>query len=446
MKINIKAANGKFVTAEYGGGIDTRIEWRIALYANRDEARGFETFDLVQNSDGSVSFQCYDPNYYISAELGGGSYLRTNATVIGPWEKFYIMENKFILCWNENNYVTAELGQGDDTRLVANRIIPGSWETFEFVGLHPPIKEPTREEIFTAQITFQGIEVNLPRFGGIIPWFEPFFASLNPEERQEIYKVKRNIKDKVINLAVSYEYTKHHGYTYFVQPGRDFYRDGLDLLNKLITEIKNEGFYIWLMMAGDGQGNGPEYNDPVGHTYGHNFLMNNLQRVLSATYENRKFIVYIPGYDGVFGPEKRLWAPEQVISYCRYIRSLIGDEGYAGFEFAAPYIHLGEGQSDYQNSRLDNMDLILLEHPYPFNQNGVWQPAARMLGRDYIRPKEQVGDNSPPFYLINGTPRGPFIVNSFEGRLYNFVRRQADVLDMNNDRLYRKSLGFKYIG
>jgi hypothetical protein len=58
------------------------------LIANRASAGPWETFQLVSNGDGTVSFLATVNNRYVTAENGGAQPLIANRTAIGPWEKF----------------------------------------------------------------------------------------------------------------------------------------------------------------------------------------------------------------------------------------------------------------------------------------------------------------------------------------------------------------------
>lgn len=90
MKINLKF-NNLFVCAEQGGGLDTRSAPEPpALIANRTEAGEWETFDLEDSPDVvDGKFLKTSGGYYVTAEGGGGSLVRTNSTESGVWETFF---------------------------------------------------------------------------------------------------------------------------------------------------------------------------------------------------------------------------------------------------------------------------------------------------------------------------------------------------------------------
>src|SRR5215813_9754935 len=87
MKIAL-TVNGKYVSAEQGGGIDTRVtSYPPALTASRTEIGAWETFETEKVDDLHVALKTCD-GFYVTAEGGGGSYLRTNERARGVWETF----------------------------------------------------------------------------------------------------------------------------------------------------------------------------------------------------------------------------------------------------------------------------------------------------------------------------------------------------------------------
>jgi hypothetical protein len=78
-------SNGQYVAAENAGA--------AALIANRASAGAWETFQLVRNSDGTVSLRATVNSRYVAADNGGASPLIANRTSIGQWEKFDLVTN-----------------------------------------------------------------------------------------------------------------------------------------------------------------------------------------------------------------------------------------------------------------------------------------------------------------------------------------------------------------
>src|SRR5262245_56668136 len=88
MKIALKASNGYWVAAEGGGGIDPRLDRHVvALSANRTEIGPWETFEVEQIDPSHVALKTCD-GFYVTAEGGGGSYVRTDSKEVGIWETF----------------------------------------------------------------------------------------------------------------------------------------------------------------------------------------------------------------------------------------------------------------------------------------------------------------------------------------------------------------------
>ncbi len=139
--IVLKAANGLFVSAEFGGGIDPRNNpGAVALTASRTVAGPFEQFAVVRNDDGSVSLRT-SVGTLLTAEGSGGSFLRTDAAQIGPWERFELVtvdKGIAIRCADRLHWLCAEVFS-PRKELNATRTAIGPWETFAIDGLAPPV-------------------------------------------------------------------------------------------------------------------------------------------------------------------------------------------------------------------------------------------------------------------------------------------------------------------
>jgi hypothetical protein len=122
------AANNDYVTAENAGA--------SPLIANRTAIGAWESFDLINNADGSVSFRAHANNMYVCADNAGASPLIANRTAIGAWESFTLVHNSngtISLQSHANNmYVTAE--NAGASSLIANRTAIGLWEQFTLVN------------------------------------------------------------------------------------------------------------------------------------------------------------------------------------------------------------------------------------------------------------------------------------------------------------------------
>ena len=77
----IKSAfNNNYVSAEDQGA--------SPLIANRTAAKGWETFDVINNPDATISFRSSANNKYVTADLNENTKLIARATTIQAWEKF----------------------------------------------------------------------------------------------------------------------------------------------------------------------------------------------------------------------------------------------------------------------------------------------------------------------------------------------------------------------
>lgn len=113
------------------------------LTANRTEYGGdWEGFELVNNSDGTVSLRSHYNSLYVS--VAGDSKLYASANSIGANEKFYVAAkgNGFTLRSKATGlYVSADQNIG--SVLICNRESTDNWETLRFTGVSPATTTPT---------------------------------------------------------------------------------------------------------------------------------------------------------------------------------------------------------------------------------------------------------------------------------------------------------------
>ena len=103
------------------------------LVANRNSFGGaWETFTIVNNSDGTVSLKSSINNKYVCAVIDEENQLLARSSSIGTWEKFYLIRTssgKFALkSYANNKFVSADQNNGNV--LYANRDSAATWETF----------------------------------------------------------------------------------------------------------------------------------------------------------------------------------------------------------------------------------------------------------------------------------------------------------------------------
>lgn len=303
----------------------------------------------------------------------------------------------------------------------------------------PPV--PNREQVCRVHTTFQGLTVATAQFGSL-PWFGAALSWLTPQDRQAVYAAKRAAGDTHCELVLSGSYTEP-GQAYQNIPGRDLSSD-LSALVALVDEIVRAGFTPMLFLAGDGQSNpAGGYNDPVGQTYGHQWLMAHLSAVTESLGDLCAYVLFLPGFDGIFYG----WDPAQVAAFGVRFRELLPN-GYLGIEFNTGHLPVGNGPGDYApGGPMQAYDVIVCEFDRPLTQDSTWQIAARLLGPAYRRPAEEpAGDDpTPPFYLKDGTPRGPYFTVAYEYDTYYWVRG-LPASEVDASRAYLRAIGFSEVG
>lgn len=313
----------------------------------------------------------------------------------------------------------------------------------------PPI--PTRDDVCRVLIGFQGVTIQSQEFGAF-PAFGPETSSLNDEDLRSYFDQIAALGWTHVEFAVSWNY-RSNTYQYPV-PGRDLSQNLPELKRRIVMAIRR-GFKAALFCAGDGEGYGPGYNDPVGWTFGRQWLMNNFQRIYDAmgpTAESqedcRPFMVFLPGYDGT---DSYAWVtPENVVNWWNFARHIIdrGGVGYLGQEYSIGHCQIGgrwDGEATYVDGPGRALDVILQEFPASppmptANPNDVWQMCGRMV-HPYHRDPDQIDDPTPPYYLRQGTPRGPYYYVAFEYDTYNWVRGQVTSAQVESDRQYLRARG-----
>lgn len=335
----------------------------------------------------------------------------------------------------------------------------------EYHALHdvkPMPPPPTRDQILSARGSFQGLTVDTQQYGRL-PWFDPFLGSLAlPADRQAVYAAKLAAGQRRLTLALSYAYREAAPNVYQNIPGRDFSKD-LPALHALMVEAIMAGCYIDLRLAGDGRSRPDRtYNDPVGDTYGCEWLFENAARIHAALADLDPYIVWVPGFDGVFCKPNYPWTPDEVKRWWLLMRSLVGPSGYVGIEWGVGICDLGDGEATYRSAAGQALDVVYLELPCPPSHTGapkpggdgydgddLWQVAKRLLGPAYRRPADQPPGDDPGSMdsrLSCRTPRGPFYVLPDEFRTYDWVRNRCTAADVEQDRAYFASLGFPHLG
>lgn len=311
---------------------------------------------------------------------------------------------------------------------------------------NPPLKVPTRDQLCAVKMSFQGLTFDTPSYGKVW-WWETLAWWPSKADRAAAYAAKRAAGDThcILDLSGCYKEGIPGSYN---DVGADWSQN-LGGLVALAREAIAEGFYVDLRLAGDGRskpknpdGSYP-YNDPVGMTYGYEWLMENFPRIAEAFRPLYKYIVFVPGYDGIFYS----WEPQQVQAFGRLFRSIFPD-GVLGLEFNTGHIPLGEGGGDYlPGGRMADYDVIYGEfNPFNYHEDSTWQVVGRMVS-PYRRPWDQPANDDPhaPFYLGTPNPRGPWFFIAFEILTYIWTRGQVDAAGVAAYRKYFADMGCRYV-
>jgi hypothetical protein len=133
----IRASNGRWVSANYGGYV----------VADRTVIGPWEKFYLVDlgNTDSEYHWALVaSNNQIVSADLTKGARLVANRNGVGPWEEFQIFGttgcggdcDDVMKARSTGKYVSADLTLGGV--LIANRDRSLEWETFSMWPVSPP--------------------------------------------------------------------------------------------------------------------------------------------------------------------------------------------------------------------------------------------------------------------------------------------------------------------
>lgn len=321
-----------------------------------------------------------------------------------------------------------------------------------------PTPPPTRDQVIAVRAGFQGQTAQTQQYGSF-PVFGPETTSLNDADLNAYCAQLASNGWTHGEIAISWQYDEP-GFLMPV-PGADLTENLPELARRIVLMLQHFKV-VMLFLAGDGRSNPPnttgpwQYNDPVGHTYGCEWLMANFPRIAAYLQSGNpygdltKYILFSPGYDGVFygwgnAGEPDL-QPQRVIDFGNLFRQCL-PQGYLAIEHTPGNIPVGEGGSDWVvGGPMMNYDVVLSE--FFFWQPGtpagdqVWQIVAR-LNRPYNRPADQPAndDPHPPFYLAYDTPRGPVSYVPFEYATYQWTRGQVSAQTVQQLRDYFYGLG-----
>jgi hypothetical protein len=156
VEVALQTYNGDYVTAVNGGTKEKQTNCgsgQVALHENARSIGLWERFKEIPEGNNTYAFQTSNGEDYITAVNGGGmgapnrgrniSLLHTNATSVGPWEKFFIVSLTYpyvaIETPDQKHYVTAVNGGGcgvynkNDVPFHTDATTVGSWEKFTLI-------------------------------------------------------------------------------------------------------------------------------------------------------------------------------------------------------------------------------------------------------------------------------------------------------------------------
>jgi hypothetical protein len=284
--------------------------------------------------------------------------------------------------------------------------------------------KPTRAELLNVQASFCSHMVTLDDYG-TIPLFDPFIASMNPAQRQQCYKRKRELGITHIVLSA------HYAYPYPV-PGHNW-RDDLQGLRAIVEEAIAEGFMIALTVTDGGQ-----------EDYAY-WTLERLQQAAQIFAGLDAWCIDAILWE-VIGPGGD-WTPDQVQAMCRLHRQAFGDAWQIGIEFGQGYCHLGNAADDWYQAGLDTIDIFFYESAQPTfvaeQMDKNLDVYARMLGPAARNiPPENLG----PWYVGQARARGPLVFCQFENIAYTYIRGESSDSDVRIEADWFKSHGATVFG
>lgn len=299
---------------------------------------------------------------------------------------------------------------------------------------------PSREQVCGLRLSFEGLTV-ATREHGIVPWFEPGYQCLGPEDRAAVRAVKKAAGDTHLILeffsdAGSIYDEPGQPFEFFISPSME---QNPAFFLSLVEEVIQGGFVPVITFDGD------DADDPD-HGYPNALrqlpILVNLLRS-SVHGDLNAYVLYARFWDGVFYGS----TPANIGAFGQAFRALLPN-GYLAIEHQPGRIPCGEGGGDYAAGGLmTTYDTICGEYDWPPNADSTWQVIGRMVS-PYTRPPDQpAGDDPhPPFYLAPGSPRGPYFYCAFEDGEYQWVRGQVTLEQIQTERQYFKDMGCTYTG
>lgn len=305
------------------------------------------------------------------------------------------------------------------------------------VTLTPSFKKPSRDQIVNVKANL----CNLFDSDGI-PIFDIYLATLlmqgDTAKFNEWIDLLRSAGSTHINLALSYNYNEFLGWGNYPLPGMDF-TDNLGDFSNIIIQIQNLGFIPIIKLATDGQS-----YDPNGWTYGWQWGMDNLPRILPVFNTFINDVLWSTGFDGCF-PD---WSRQQTIDMLQMLRGNLGSDACIDTEFNGPgtvgYCHMGNGPGDWTPDTLGILDNFSVElKTYPPSSIGIQQTASRLLGpqASNISP-----ENMGPYFLREMSTIKNINICMYETIAFQAIRKQVDTAQIKSVNRFCANFGFSSFG
>ncbi len=286
---------------------------------------------------------------------------------------------------------------------------------------------PSRSQLLEGRFKFQGLRIALPRFG-VMPWWGACWMWLSEDERKSAAAQLIAQGQTLLDIEVP------SGRALYDEPNQFYSPDKFGPINPSMLEIANAicfaisyGFKgVWLFLGGDdGQVGYPiaiAQVQEAGTVFGPH-----------SSGDVRKFVVPIPGYDGVWHKPQpgsgTGYDPPQIRQFSLTARA--SGFQYPGIEGGTGYLLCGEGGGNYApGGAMSAYSLILSEYDDgQFVTGDFWQIMARYLGPGPPTPNpqdslyNQANDPHPEFVLKSINEDGnAYVHRAFEYGLYGGVR------------------------
>jgi hypothetical protein len=333
---------------------------------------------------------------------------------------------------------------------------PQVWPVTLTPSTPPMPAAPSRDEILTAQNGGMQGEFFSDATCGTFPWWDPLITTIRAACRPAVYAMKRAYGDKKIIVPLTWSYLE--GGLAIDGTGADF-SENLPAFHALLVEIIRAGFYVDLRLGADGASNcligqarHCDYNDPVGHTYGNGWLVDNFDRIFGALDDLHGFIEWNPGFDGVFYG----WDPAWIRSFGAQFRArcTLAEHCFLSLEFNSGHIPTGEGGGSFLPGG-DMVDYDGIQAEFDPGEGGVvhndniWQITPRLICGDWRRPADEPSgdDETPPCYgSVTNRAGLHYVFSALEPNTYFHVRNRLSRETSKADRDYLASVGWRFIG